>query len=322
MRVPGLLLALPLLAACSTTRPAVVPTAVVPEPSGGEIAGRWTGNWTGTGIFYSSRGDAVSVNFVQQGNLAHGRLVLESTGAAEAVPWEIRRAGQWGTAVIAKVSDGKVKLRHQVEERLFAVDLALSEDGERMSGVVKGTFPPVGLVLARQPSKSTPGAPEPPQAAGVPPAPAPEPVKSEPTQVVAMVPEAKPETKEEEAPARPKQEELTSVAALTAVHFDFDKADLRPEVLDQLQGHAAWLKANEDVAVLIEGHCDEKGTAEYNVALGERRAKSVREYFTTYGIAPDRIATVSYGKERQACAADTTDCHEMNRRAEFRVKGR
>src|SRR5262245_24353294 len=100
MRVPGLLLALPLLAACSTTRPAVVPSAVVPEPSGGEIAGQWTGNWTGTGIFYSSRGDAVSINFVQEGNLGHGRLVLESTGAAEAVPWEVRRAGMWGTAVI------------------------------------------------------------------------------------------------------------------------------------------------------------------------------------------------------------------------------
>jgi peptidoglycan-associated lipoprotein len=292
---------------------------VVPEPSGGEIAGQWTGNWTGTGIFYSSRGDAVSINFVQEGNLGHGRLVLESTGAAEAVPWEVRRAGMWGTSVIAKVSDGTVKLRHQVDERLFAVDLALSDDGERMSGVVKGTWPPVGLVLARHHAKTQP-APGPPQAAVAPPAP--EPVKTEPEpQVVAMVPEAKPETKEEEAPARPKQEELTSVAALTAVHFDFDKADLRPDALNQLRGHAAWLKDNADVGVLIEGHCDEKGTAEYNVALGERRAKSVREFLASYGIAEDRITTVSYGKERHACAADTADCHEMNRRTEFRVKG-
>jgi peptidoglycan-associated lipoprotein len=136
-----------------------------------------------------------------------------------------------------------------------------------------------------------------------------------------MVAEPKPEPAAEET-ARPKPEELMSTANLPAVHFDFDKADLRPDTLDRLQGHADWLKANGDVAVLIEGHCDEKGTAEYNVALGERRAKSVRDYLAAHGVETDRIATISYGKERHACEDDTPDCHEMNRRAEFKITPR
>ena len=64
----------------------------------------------------------------------------------------------------------------------------------------------------------------------------------------------------------------------------------------------AWLKDHDDTVVMIEGHCDERGTAEYNVALGDRRAKSVRDRLSAYGITPDRISTVSYGKERPACA--------------------
>lgn len=316
----------------------MTPSATLPAPAGGEIgggeiAGRWTGSWTGTGIFNSNRRDSVSVDFVQQGDVGQGRLVLEGTGAAESVPWEIRRAGQWGTIVTAKVSQRTVKLRHQLDERLFAVDLELSEDGQRMAGLIRGTRPAVGLLLTREPAKAEPAAPEAQQAAVAPPEP--EPVKPEPEPpVIAMVPEQKlepvvetpAETSAEtpaETPARPKQEELSSVADLPAIHFDFDKADLRPDALDRLQGHAQWLKTHADVEVLIEGHCDEKGTAEYNVALGERRAKSVRDYFTAaFGIPAERITTVSYGKERQACAADTPDCHEMNRRAEFRVKGR
>ena len=152
-----------------------------------------------------------------------------------------------------------------------------------------------------------------------PPPPAPEPVKEEPApQAVAMVPEPKPA----EDTARPAQADFVAVQEMTAVHFDYDKATLRPYALDQLQGHITWLKEHADTAVQIAGHCDERGTAEYNLALGDRRAKSVRDHFSAHGIAPDRISTVSHGKEVPACAANTPQCHEMNRRAEFRVRDR
>src|SRR5262249_12497619 len=138
---------------------------------------------------------------------------------------------------------------------------------------------------------------------------------------VAMVPSPEPEPKTTEAPAeRPKQEDFQAVQDLTAVHFDFDKSELRPDARDTLTTYAGWLKDHGGASVLIEGHCDERGTSEYNVALGERRANAVRDYLAQNGVPADRLSTVSYGKERPACSADTGDCHEMNRRAEFRVK--
>ncbi|HEU4370658.1 MAG TPA: peptidoglycan-associated lipoprotein Pal [Methylomirabilota bacterium] len=326
MRILLLVLMLPLAAACSTMRPSTDPSAAVAEASETDISGRWKGNWTGTGLFHAIRDDALTLDLVQRGPVGHGRLVLEGTGAAEAVPQEIRLAGLWGTRVFADISRDKVTLRDYTDGRQFTVDLKLSENGNQMFGFVRGAHPHVGLVLNREHSrKSVPeAAAVPQQSAMATPVPAePEPAKVEPApQVVAMVPEPKAEEKEAEPTARPRQEEFVAVQELKAVHFDFDKADLRAEALDTLQVHVGWLKENADTAVLIEGHCDERGTAEYNVALGDRRAKSVREYLSAYGIAADRVTTVSYGKERPACAVDTAQCHEANRRAEFRVKSR
>lgn len=322
MRVLLLALMLPLVAACSTLSPAKQPSANISESSGVDIAGRWTGNWTGTGLYHSVRDDTLTLDLVQRGDMGHGRMVLEGTGAAESVPEDIRRAGLWGTRVLAKISGDKVTLRHHVDGRLFTADLKLSEGGQQMVGLVRGTHPHVGLVLTREQPR-TPDPPAVPHQAAMAP-PAPEPAKIEPAPpVIAMAPEPKPEANEETAmPARPRQEEFMAVQELTAVHFDFDKADLRPDAVDQLQAHAEWLKEHVDTAVLVEGHCDERGTAEYNVALGDRRAKSVRDHLAAYGIAADRVSTISYGKEHQACAADTAQCHETNRRAEFRVKSR
>jgi peptidoglycan-associated lipoprotein len=316
MRVLLLILMFPLIAACTTMSPAPSPSGAVSEPSGIDIAGRWRGNWTGTGIFQSAREDAVTVDLVQQGDRAHGRLVLEGTGAAESVPEEIRLAGQWGTRVVARISGGTVTLRHQLDGRLFTADLRLNDDGEHMYGFVRGGRPKVGLVLTREPRKTVPETPaEPPQAAITTPPLAPP--------VIAMVPEPTPEPKEAEAaPQRPRQEEFMAVQDLVAIHFDFDKAELRAEGLDRLLAHAGWLKEHDDTVLLIEGHCDERGTAEYNIALGERRANSVRDYLFAQGVELKRISTISYGKERLACAANTDECHEMNRRAEFRVKSR
>jgi peptidoglycan-associated lipoprotein len=84
----------------------------------------------------------------------------------------------------------------------------------------------------------------------------------------------------------------------------------------------AWLKEHPDTEVLIEGHCDDKGSAEYNVALGELRAKSVMMYLATAGIDTDRVSTVSFGKERRLCQEATDECRSENRRAEFRVRKR
>jgi peptidoglycan-associated lipoprotein len=335
MRVLLIALMLPLVAACSTKAPARSPSADIAQPSDADIAGRWRGHWTGTGLFHSVRDDELTLDLVQRGNVGHGRIVLDGTGAAESVPEDIRRAGLWGTRVFAEISGDRVTLRHQVDRRLFTADLKLSENGDRMFGLVRGHRPQVGLVLTREPARQkapekapekAPDAPPAPTQAAMapPPPPLPKPEKVEPAPVVAAVPEPQPEVKAEETAttARPRQEEFAAVQELVAIHFDFDKADLRPDAMDQLQAHAEWLKAHAEAALLIEGHCDERGTAEYNVALGDRRAKSVRDHLAAHGVEPDRVTTISYGKERPACGDDTTQCHDMNRRAEFRVKTR
>lgn len=315
MRVLLLTVIFPLVAACSTMSAAPSPSAPVAQSSGVDIAGRWRGHWTGTGVYQSYRKDDVTVDLVQHGDAGYGQLVFQGTGAAESVPQVVRFDGQVGTRVVAQISPGTVTLRHHLDGRWFTADLSLAEDGERMSGFVRGSYPKVGLVLTREPRKAVPGPAVPaPQANNAAPTPEPQP------QVV-MVPAPDPEpTNPEVATERPKQQEFVAVQELTAIHFDFDKAELRPDAVDSLSTHARWLKEHADTAVLVEGHCDERGTAEYNVALGERRANSVREYLSQQGIASERVSTVSYGKERPACAADTADCHEMNRRTEFRVR--
>jgi len=315
MRVLLSLLVLPLAAACSTMSPAPTPSASMAETSGTGIGGRWVGHWTGAGLFDSYRVDDVTVDLVQEGDAAVGRIVMQGTTAAESVPEVLRRGGQWGNQVVARVAPNGVILRHYLDGRLFTVDLKMAEDGEHMTGVVRNVHPKIGLVLSRAPRKLAKEAPAPPPASA--PAPAPQP------EVAVTPPPAEPEPKTAAAPAeRPKQEEFVAVQDLATVQFDFDKSDLRSDARDTLTTHAGWLKEHADSAVLIEGHCDERGTSEYNVALGERRANAVRDYLAQNGVASERLSTVSYGKERPACSADTSDCHDKNRRAEFRVKSR
>ena len=105
------------------------------------------------------------------------------------------------------------------------------------------------------------------------------------------------------------------------VFFDNDSSDLTPEGRSTLQGQAAWLRANPQFAVLIEGHADERGTREYNVALGARRADTAQRFLIAEGVGADRVRTVSYGKERpvEACAAPR--CWNQNRRAVTVVSG-
>jgi peptidoglycan-associated lipoprotein len=101
------------------------------------------------------------------------------------------------------------------------------------------------------------------------------------------------------------------------VFFDYDKADIRPEMISVLQSNANWLKTNANVRFTIEGHCDERGSEEYNLGLGDRRANAVKEYMVSQGIPANRMETVSYGEERPTCREQTEDCFTKNRRAHF-----
>ncbi|MGH7345109.1 MAG: peptidoglycan-associated lipoprotein Pal, partial [Candidatus Rokuibacteriota bacterium] len=121
---------------------------------------------------------------------------------------------------------------------------------------------------------------------------------------------------------RPAPKEFMAVAALKEVHFDFDKYEIRAEDAKTLDGNATWLKSNADNLVLIEGHCDERGTNEYNLALGERRAKATMNYLVSQGIQANRVTIISYGEERPVCSDKAEACWAKNRRANFLVKPR
>ena len=100
--------------------------------------------------------------------------------------------------------------------------------------------------------------------------------------------------------------------------FDYDKADIRPDQVSRLQGNAAFLRENPNVRFTLEGHADERGSQEYNLGLGDRRANAVREYLTTQGgLQGNRVTVVSSGEERPQCREQTEDCFQRNRRAGF-----
>ncbi len=103
------------------------------------------------------------------------------------------------------------------------------------------------------------------------------------------------------------------------VFFDYDKSDLRPEARATVEALAAWLSNYPATIIGIEGHCDERGTREYNLALGERRANSVHDYLVALGIDPNRLSTISYGKERPAVLGSTEEAWSQNRRGVFVV---
>ncbi len=99
------------------------------------------------------------------------------------------------------------------------------------------------------------------------------------------------------------------------VFFGYDSSDLDSDALELLQDQVAWLKQNSGVSVTIEGHCDERGTREYNLALGEKRAQAVKNYLIGLGISPDRVSTISYGKERPAVVGSNDGAWAQNRRS-------
>lgn len=104
------------------------------------------------------------------------------------------------------------------------------------------------------------------------------------------------------------------------VFFDFDKYNLKAKARDTLKRQAAWLKRYPSVVITIEGHCDERGTREYNLALGERRANSAKNYLVALGINPNRLKTISYGKERPAVVGSNEAAWSQNRRSVLVVR--
>ena len=123
------------------------------------------------------------------------------------------------------------------------------------------------------------------------------------------------------APAKPAPPSaFTAVSQLEDIHFEFDRYAIRRGDAQVLEVTAQWLKTNPTVLLLVEGHCDERGTGEYNMALGERRAQAAVNFLVGRGIEARRISTVSYGKERPQCADKNDRCWSANRRAHFLVK--
>jgi peptidoglycan-associated lipoprotein len=172
----------------------------------------------------------------------------------------------------------------------------------------------------KRPAMTSPAAvPAPTAAAPAPaPAPAPPPAPAPTPPPAAMTPA--PPAPAPAPVAQPKPSEFMANPNLNDIHFDFDKYDIRPGDAKILDSDAAWLKSNPGNLVLIEGHCDERGTNEYNLALGERRAKSTMNYLVAQGVQASRITIISYGKERPLCTEHNEACWAQNRRAHFLTK--
>ncbi|MGH7313415.1 MAG: peptidoglycan-associated lipoprotein Pal [Candidatus Rokuibacteriota bacterium] len=319
--VAGLALA---VSGCAT----LMPERPRAAPAGTDVTGRWSGIWYGHGIAGIPREQDAIAEFEQRGAGGRGVITFDGALAVEALPVAARTAGLAGSRVLLEVAGSNLVLIHELGPRHLKAQFRV--DGDRMVGHITDADPPVRIVMEREkpePPKpaAAPPPPAPPQVAAPPPPPAVEPTPTPPPPpAVAMAPtpgseptpssEAKPEST-----PRPAPEEFVEAPELKAVHFDFDKATIRPEDVALLDENAEWLKGNE-LLVLIEGHADERGTNEYNLALGERRAKAVRDHLVTKGVAADRINTVSYGEERPACTEKNAACWKDNRRAKSLVR--
>jgi peptidoglycan-associated lipoprotein len=178
----------------------------------------------------------------------------------------------------------------------------------------------------KRPATTSTAAPPPPAPSPAAVAPAPAPSTSSTTDTSPTPPSApapSPPSPSSPSPATPpRPSEFRAVDALKDIFFDFDKYNIRPGDVRVLDANAAWLKENQNQLVLIEGHCDERGTSEYNLALGERRAKAAMGYLVSQGVQANRITIISYGEERPSCNEHNEACWAKNRRAHFLVKAR
>ena len=154
--------------------------------------------------------------------------------------------------------------------------------------------------------------PPPPAAPATPPAPPPPPAAPAPA------PAPRPLT-EEQIFAQKSLDQLNAEHPLSDVYFDLDKSELREDAKAPLQKDADWLKKWTSTSISIEGHCDSRGSAEYNLGLGSRRANVVKEYLTSLGVPAARMTVISKGKEQPVCTDENESCWQQNRRGHFLV---
>ncbi|KAF0126234.1 MAG: peptidoglycan-associated lipoprotein [Elusimicrobia bacterium] len=116
--------------------------------------------------------------------------------------------------------------------------------------------------------------------------------------------------------------QFVSQSGLKTITFEFDRYGLSEKARDVLKANAEILKSRKEWLAVVEGHCDNRGTVEYNLALGQKRAKEVRDYYVMLGVPESVLGTISYGEEQPACPEETEACWSMNRRAETKVRSR
>jgi len=178
-----------------------------------------------------------------------------------------------------------------------------------LAGVLVGALG-LGLTGCGKKAPEPAPAPPPPPAPAAPPAPPPPPAP-------APAPAPEKPLSEEEIFARKSLEELNAERPLADVFFALDQSALTDEARTKLQGNADWLRKWGNTRITIEGHCDNRGTTEYNLALGERRSQAAKEYLVSLGVSADRVLTISKGEETPFCTQDTEDCWAQNRRGHF-----
>lgn len=182
-------------------------------------------------------------------------------------------------------------------------------------------LPAVGLCLALGLSGCAKKAPAPAPPPPPPPAPAttPAPPPPPPPPPPAPAPEAPRPLTEEELFARKSLDELNAEKPLGDVFFAYDSATVSEEARATLQKNMEWLRKWASTRVLVEGHCDNRGTPEYNLALGEQRAASVRDYLVSLGLPAERVTIVSKGEEQPFCNEEAESCYSQNRRGHFLI---
>jgi peptidoglycan-associated lipoprotein len=129
----------------------------------------------------------------------------------------------------------------------------------------------------------------------------------------------KPALTEEEIFMSKSLEQVNLEAPLKMIHFDYDQFAIREDARPALEGNSAWMKKFSTAKILIEGHCDERGTEEYNLALGEKRAKTAFDYLSSLGVSPDRMKVISYGKSQPLDSSHSEAAWQNNRRAQFLI---
>lgn len=132
----------------------------------------------------------------------------------------------------------------------------------------------------------------------------------------------KPKLTEEEIFMKKSIDALNNEGHLKRIHFDFDKYNLKEDMKPVLHKNADWLIKHSSVSIVVEGHCDERGTVEYNIALGEKRAEAAKQYLLSLGVAAGKVKIISYGKNKPLVKGVNDDTHYQNRRAEFTITGK